>query len=264
MEKKIAVVTGASRGIGYAIARKLLDDNYKVYGLCRRPPAKQDAICWMVCDVSDKNCVDTVFFKILEMEKHIDLLINNAGIGISGAVEYTASTDIDTQLAVNLCGAIWCSQAVIPSMRVYGGGKIMFISSLGAIFPLPFQSFYSVSKAGLNAFSDALGIELAPFHIGTCVVMLNDVKTEFTQNRKKTAVGNDIYNGRIEASVSKMEKSEQHGMSVEKVAVKIIRLLKKKRMPAHYVVGISNKILILLYRILPSGAMLKILGKIYG
>ncbi|MBS5522777.1 MAG: SDR family oxidoreductase [Clostridiales bacterium] len=264
MSKKIAVVTGASRGIGLEIARQLLKENYKVYGLCRHPLEKERRICWLSCDVSVKTSVDQAFARILAREKRIDVLINNAGMGISGAVEFLDEQDILRQLTVNLEGAVWCTQAVIPSMRAAGGGKIIFISSLGAIFPLPYQSFYSVSKAGMNVFCDALGIELAPFHIQTCTVMLNDVKTEFTEHRKKNIVGDSIYGGRIKASVAKMEASEQSGMSPDKVACLTVRLIRKKHMPAHFVAGFFNKILVLLYRLLPTGQMLKILGKIYG
>ena len=264
MSKNVAVVTGASRGIGLAITKELLKKNYKVYGLCRRPPEAMAGVRWISCDVSVKASVDEAFEKILAREKAIDLLFNNAGMGISGAAEFSGEADIARQLKVNLEGAIWCSQAVIGAMRAANSGKILFISSLGAVFPLPYQSFYSVSKAGMNVFSDALGMELAPFHVQTCAIMLNDVKTEFTQNRQKNSAGNEVYGGRISHSVSKMEASEQRGMSADKVARLTVRLAGKKHLPAHYVAGLSNKALLLLYRLLPTGAMLKILRKIYG
>ena len=106
-----------------------------------------------------------------------------------------------------------------------------------ALFPLPFQGFYSATKAALNAFSDSLGIELKPFGIETSAVMLNDVKTDFTENRRKTAKGDDIYGGRIEASVSKMEKSEQSGMTPQQVAETVAKILKRKHLPPHKIVG---------------------------
>lgn len=140
----------------------------------------------------------------------------------------------------------------------------MFISSLAAIFPLPFQSFYSVSKAGLNAFSDALGIEVKPFGIQTCAVMLNDVKTEFTDSRRKNICGDDVYGGRIGKSVSKMEESERRGMAADDVARFVGKLLQQKRMPSHAIAGVSNQILGFLYRVLPANGLLRIIGWIYG
>lgn len=263
MERKIAAVTGASKGIGLAIVRMLVGRGYTVYGLSRRPGPEEEVI-WLSCDVTDRNSVESVFSRILESEGRIDLLVCNAGIGISGAAEFTPEEDYCRQTEVNFNGAVSCVQQVTAAMRRQKTGKIVFVSSLAAIFPLPFQSFYSASKAALNAFSDALGIELAPFGVQTCTMMLNDVKTEFTDNRRKTAVGDDIYGGRIAASVEKMEKSERSGMAPEQVAETLGKLLARKRMPAHKIVGASNEFLGFLFRVLPADAMLKLLGKIYG
>lgn len=94
--------------------------------------------------------------------------------------------------------------------------------------------------------------------------MLNDVKTDFTENRRKTAIGDDIYEGRIEASVSKMEKSEQNGMSPEQVARTVSSILKRKHLPPHKIVGFSNEFLGFLYRVLPTGILVKLLKMIYG
>ena len=263
MEKKIAVVTGASKGIGLRIAEVLLREGYDVFGFSRTV-GKLEAVRWISCDVTDTDSVKESFQTVLKEAGKIDLLVCNAGIGISGATEFTSEKDYQRQMDVNLLGAVRCTQQVIEPMRTQKKGKIIFISSLAAIFPLPFQSFYSASKAGLNSFSDALGIEMKPFGVETCVVMLNDVKTEFTANRKKTEVGDDIYDGRIQASVAKMEKSEQSGMTPETVAETVGGLLRRRKLPAHKIVGLSNEFLGLLYRILPSDFMLWLLGKIYG
>ena len=262
-EQKIAVVTGASKGIGLAVANRLIEDGYRVYGLCRSE-GKVKQIRWVECDVARADAVKQAFAEIFRREEGIDVLICNAGMGISGAAEFTPAEDLKRQMEVNFSGAVYCVQQVIPSMRSRRRGKIVFISSLGAIFPLPFQSFYSASKASVNTFSDALGIEVKPFGIQTCTVMLNDVKTEFTANRKKTAVGDELYSGRISASVEKMEKSEQKGMEAETVAALVGRLLRRRRLPPHKIAGISNEFLGLLQRILPTRTMLWLLGKIYG
>lgn len=260
---KTAVVTGASRGIGLSIARMLAAQGFYVYGLSRHG-ADSEGISFISCDVTEPLSVKTAFDQISAQSGAIDLLVVNAGMGISGAAEFTCEEEIDRQLAVNLTGAIRCARQAVPSMRGKGRGRIVFVSSLGAIFPLPFQSFYSVSKAGINAFSDALGLELAPFGIETCALLLNDVKTDFTASRAKNIQGDDIYNGRIQASVTKMEISEQHGMEPDQVAEVLKRLLSRRCLPPHYIVGFSNQLLGLLYRLLPTSVMLKILGKIYG
>jgi len=261
--KKVAILTGASKGIGKAFGEMLLKENYKVYGLCRSQPENENII-WLKCDLLDQQAIEKCIDLIIKENSTIDLLINNAGMGISGAIEYARTADIDCQIDINLKGAVALSQQVLPIMREQGFGRIVFTSSLAAIFPIPYQAFYSVSKAGLTAFSDALSLEVGQFGLECCSLLLNDVKTEFTANRRKNLEGNEEYHGRIEISVSKMEKSESRGMDPKEIASALQKLLKRKKLPAHYVVGLEGKLLNFLYHILPNGLMLRILGKIYG
>ena len=263
MNEKNAIVTGASKGIGFSLAKALLTEGYTVYGLSRKPGSLEE-VRWMTCDVTDKEDVKQVFAKIVKDAGRIDLLVCNAGIGISGAAEFTSAEDYARQMEVNFMGAVCCALQAVPLMREQKSGRILFISSLAAIFPLPFQSFYSASKAAINAFSDALGLELRPFGVETSTLMLNDVKTEFTDNRRKTATGDDVYEGRIGASVEKMEQSERSGMSPDQVAETACKLLKRRHLPSHKIVGMSNEFLGFLCRILPTNLMLYLLGKIYG
>ena len=263
MEQRVAVITGASRGIGLAMAKALVGAGWRVCGLSRRR-GEAAGVDWRSCDVTDEESVRRTVEELAGEYGRIDLWINNAGMGISGAAEFASETDIRRQLDVNLLGAVTCTQAVIPVMRRQGGGRILFTSSLGAVFPLPYQSFYSVSKAGLNAFSDALGLEVRRFGIETCVLLLNDVQTEFTDARKKDETGNDLYGGRITAAVGKMEASERSGLTPDRVADTMVRLLRRKRLPPHKIVGAGNECLGLLNRVLPTRTILWLLGKLYG
>ena len=263
MEKKVAVITGASRGIGLAMAKALVEHGWAVCGLSRRPGELQ-GVDWRSCDVTDRAAVDRMVEELAGEYGRIDLWVNNAGMGISGAAEFATDGDIRRQLEVNLLGAVSCTQAVIPVMRRQGGGRILFTSSLGAVFPLPYQSFYSVSKAGLNAFSDALGLEVGRFGIETCVLLLNDVQTEFTNARKKNETGNDLYGGRITAAVGKMEASERSGLTPDHVADAMVKLLRRRHLPPHKIVGAGNECLGLLNRLLPARTILWLLGKLYG
>lgn len=263
MNQKYAVVTGASKGIGFSIVKALIAEGYTVYGLSRKAGVLENAR-WMTCDVTDRQSVEETFSNILEEAGRIDLLVCNAGIGISGAAEFTTERDYARQMEVNFMGTVRCALQTAPVMRQQRAGRILFVSSLAAIFPLPFQSFYSASKAAVNAFSDALGLELRPFGVETSTLMLNDVKTEFTDNRKKTAAGDEIYGGRIRASVEKMENSERNGMSPDQVAKAACSILRRGHLPSHKIVGASNEFLGFLCRILPANLMLYLLGKIYG
>jgi len=261
--QKIAVITGASRGIGLAMGRALAREGWTVCGLSRRA-GDDPEIEWFSCDVADGDSVAAAFAAVWARHGRVDLLVCNAGIGVSGAAEFTGEADVRRQLEVNLLGAIRCTQQAAAGMRAQCGGRIVFTSSLAAIFPLPFQSFYAVSKAGLNSFSDAVGIELRPFGVETCALLLNDVRTDFTDNRRKTPAGDEVYGGRIAASVGKMEASERRGMAPEAVAAALMRLLRRRHLPPHKIVGTGNELLGFLYRALPARTLLWLLGKIYG
>ena len=262
-DQPVAVVTGASKGIGLAMAQSLGRQGYRVCGQSRRP-GSAGGMEWIPCDVTDRKLVQNAFDEIFSRASHIDVLVNNAGMGISGAVEYTSEEELHRQLEVNFFGAVACTQQVIGPMRERGKGRILFTSSLAAIFPLPFQSFYSVSKAGIDAFSDALRLELKPFGVETSVLLLNDVRTEFTDSRQKTCQGDTVYGGRITKSVGKMEQSERSGMLPDQVAEAMVRLLRRRRLPPHKIIGAGNELLGVLYRILPAKTMLWLLSKLYG
>jgi short-subunit dehydrogenase len=153
-------------------------------------------------------------------------------------------------------------------MRKQKKGKIIFISSAATIFPIPFQSFYTATKSAMSAFSESLSMELRPFNIQTCTILLCDTRTDFTHNRKKDESGEEFYADRIKNSVSVMEKDEQKGMSAEKAAEKIARHLEKKRMKTSKSVGSQFKvpmsILLFMNRILPRKWVLGIIYRVYG
>ena len=262
MSRPTAVVTGASKGLGLALSRMLFQSGYRVFGLCRTSVPLEE-VDWIPCDVTDPASVDEAFSRILAQTEAVDLLICNAGMGISGAAEFARAEDVNRQMTVNFTGAWQCTRAVIPSMRSQGKGRILFVSSLGGLFPLPFQGFYSASKAALTSFSDSLGLEVTPFGIQTCALLLNDVKTEFTDNRLKNHMGSDLYGGRIDRAVSKMEVSERRGLSPEKIARCTDRLLRRRKLPPHAIFGFSNKLLVLLSRLLPTRCIFWLLSRIY-
>lgn len=149
--EKTAVVTGASKGIGYEICKVMLRDGYKVYGLARSEGSLTD-VCWKPCDVTDSASVLRVFEEILKERGGIDVLVCNAGIGISGAAEFAPEHDYQMQTDVNFNGAVRCAQAAVPAMRRAGRGKIVFISSLAAVFPLPVSGILFGHQSGSQRF----------------------------------------------------------------------------------------------------------------
>jgi short-subunit dehydrogenase len=148
-------------------------------------------------------------------------------------------------------------------MRKQKGGKIICISSVAAVYSIPFQAYYSASKAAINAFVDALTNEVKPFGIEITSVMPGDISTGFTAARSKTSIGDDIYSGIIGSAVSAMEKDENNGMTPDSVADLVVKLALKKRVAPLYTVGIQYKALVFLSRIFPHKTAVKIVGKMY-
>lgn len=260
---KVVVVTGASAGIGQSICTLLSKKGYIVYGLSRRKVIDEPYFNFQV-DITDVSSVRDAIETIIENEGHIDVFINNAGMGISGSVENTSILDAKQLFDVNFFGAFEATQCVIPHMRQNGQGKIINISSLAATFPIPFQTFYSASKAALANFSHALHNELKPFHIEVSVVLPGDIKSEFSKQRKKNAHEDEAYGTRVKQSIETMEKDEYNGMDPIVISKKILQLIKKKHMPIESTVGMKYKSMVFMKRLLPKTFVNKILGMIYG
>ena len=149
-------------------------------------------------------------------------------------------------------------------MREQGGGKIVFVSSVGSLFTIPFQTFYSTTKTAINTLCEGLRMELKPFNIGVGAILLGDVKTSFTQNRKKDFDGDEIYCGRIEKSVSTMERDEEKGMCANRTGKDIARYLLRKRIKPYKTFGAKYKVFCFLNKILPKSLVLAALYRMYG
>ncbi len=258
--KKTAAVTGGSGGIGAALCEELAEKGYYIYSLSRHSgEGKAEHIR---TDVTDDASVAAAFSRIERERGRLDLLINNAGFGISGAIEFTSTEKAKRQFDVNLFGMHSCVRYALPLLR-QSKGRIINISSAAAIFPIPFQAFYSASKAAINSFSLALANEVRCFGISVCAIMPGDVRTGFTAQRKKSSEGNELYGGVIDPTVSVMEHDEENGMSPEDVAAYITRIALKKRIKPLYCAGTLYKLYSLLDKLLPARAVNAIIGMMY-
>ena len=260
---KIAIVTGGSSGIGLCTAKALLEQGCKVYILSRRPFTLKGAshIC---TDVTDEQQVKEAVSQILGHEKRIDLLVNCAGFGISGAVEFTELSDAKRQMDVNFFGMVNMNKAVLGTMRQQGSGRIVNISSVAAPVAIPFQTYYSASKAAINAYTCALANEVRPYGITVCAIQPGDIATGFTAARKKSELGDEEYGGRISRSVAVMEHDEQNGMKPETAGAYIAKIALKKKVKPLYAIGFSYKCVCFLAKILPCGILNRLVGMIYA
>lgn len=260
---QVVVITGASSGVGKATAEFFRDRGHKVYGLARKDFAI-DGIKTVLCDVTKKDECENAIKKIIEIEGKIHLLINNAGFGISGSSENTNPQDAKRMFDVNFFGAVNMTQAVLPFMRENGGGKIINTSSVASIIPIPFQSFYSATKSSLDIWAKALRLEVLPFNIQVCNVLLGDTKTGFTAHREKSSLDKgSVYEEIAEKSVKKMEHDEQNGKDPVTASKVMHKMFQKRKMPATKVVGFGYKTIVFLSKILPQKFMLFIVRKLY-
>lgn len=259
---KTLVITGGSSGIGEVTARLFAEKGYKVYELSRRGKDNGD-IRHVDCDVTDRDICNKSIKTIVDECGKIDLLINNAGMGISGAIEFTDISEAKRQFDVNFFGAVNITQAVLPHMRAAHAGRIIFVSSLAAEFSIPFQGFYSASKSAINSLACALRNEVAPFGISVCCMLPGDVKTNFTSARAKSIAGSDVYT-HMNRAVATMEHDEQHGLSSEQIAHKILSMATCSKPWLYNTTGMQYHLFVLLNKLMPKTFANYVVRKIYG
>lgn len=263
MKNKVAIVTGGNSGIGKYTALALKQKGCTVYEFSRRE-ILTDGIFHITTDITDENQVINSVNSVIEKEGTVDIIINCAGYGISGAVEFTEIEDAKNQFNVNFFGIVNMNKAVIPYMRQNNSGRIVNISSVAAVAHIPFQTYYSASKAAIESYTCALANEVAPFGISVTAIQPGDICTPFTQAREKSFNGDDVYGGRISRSVAGMEKDEQKGMSPETAGNYIAEIALKKKVKPIYAIGFSYKILSTLCKIFPCSFRNKVVGMLYA
>ena len=260
---KIAVVTGASSGIGRCTAAALRDMGCTVYDLSRRNIPLEN-VKHIKTDITDECQVVSAVKEIVTNEGRIDILVNCAGFGISGAVEFTTTEEAKSQFEVNFFGAVTVTRAVLPHMREQKGGRRVNISSVAAVAHIPFQTYYSASKAAMESYTCCLDNEVKPFGIRVTAVAPGDICTEFTGARQKSFDGDDIYDGRISRSVAGMEKDEAKGMSPEVAGKYIAKVALQKKVKPVSAIGFSYKFLSVLCKVFPCKFRNFVVGMLYA
>lgn len=264
MSKKVAIVTGGTSGIGRATALALQEHGYTVYELSRRAEGMPD-IRHIVADITKEETLQAAVEQVLAVAGRLDLVVNNAGFGISGAIEFTDTQETQRLFDTLFFGMVRMNRCVIPLMRQQGHGRIVNISSVAAPVPIPFQAYYSSGKAAINAYTMALANELRPFGVTVCAVMPGDIKTGFTAARHKIIDGDDIYQGRIGRSVQRMEHDEQTGMDPAKVG-RYIAAVASREGSHHplYATRIDYKFFVFLTKVLPARFLNWLIYQLYG
>lgn len=245
------IITGTSTGIGFALAEYFGKKGHQVYGLSRKN-TESEFFKTIPTDITNHSQVENAISEILKIEKRIDLLINNAGMGMVGAVEDSKKEEILKLFNLNLVGAVQMMTGVLPKMREQKSGKIINISSIGSEMGLPFRGFYSASKSALDKVTEAIRYEVSPWKIEVCTLHLGDIKTKIAENRVKTEVS-EPYKKTFEKVYALMNSHVDDGSEPVEVAEYIEKLLGKKTWKAHYYFGkFGQKIGVPLKWILPQ------------
>jgi short-subunit dehydrogenase len=269
---KVVLVTGASSGIGQAVAQTLMEEGYKVYGTSRKVKTEEiikskngpGFIKMLPLDVCSEASIKNAVDYILQREITIDILINNAGFGIAGSVEDTSPEEALSQFDTNFFGVLRMIRAVLPKMREQKHGLIINVSSVAGLISVPYQSMYSASKYAVEAVTEAMRIEVKPFGIKVSMVEPGDTRTGFTDKRQFTAMSrSSIYKDRFTKAINSMVQSEINGPGPERVVNAVIKIINMKNPPVRITAGFSYKLLVFLKRVLPSRLVEFIVSKVY-
>lgn len=259
---RVVLITGASSGIGLAAANAFLDAGYTVYGLSRHPfPAARHI--HLTADIADEAQAHAAVETVLAREGRLDILVNSAGFGISGAIEFTTDAEARSQFDVNFFGTLHCIRAALPHMRQARAGLILNLGSVAGSIPIPFQAFYSAAKAAIASVTMALQNELRPFGVHAVALLPGDVKTGFTAARQKSAAGGEVY-AALARSVAGMERDEQNGMSADVLGRRIVAIAQKRHPKALYSCGLQYQFFLLLARLLPMRTLNWLVGLLYA
>ncbi|MEA4895779.1 MAG: SDR family oxidoreductase [Oscillospiraceae bacterium] len=259
----VVVITGGSSGIGKSTARLFSSKGCSVYELSRTGKS-ENGITHITADITKPEDIRAALKVVFDKEQRLDLLVNNAGMGISGAVEFTTTEQARRIFDVNFFGTFQCCKEALPYLRQTSGSRIINLSSVAAPLSIPFQAFYSATKAAINSLTLALSNELRPFGIKVSAVMPGDVHTGFTSAREKCEDGSDYYGETIKRAVSSMEKDEIGGMSPDYIASVIYRVSQKKSPKVLYTAGNKYKLFVTIAKLLPVDLSNRIVGRLYG
>ncbi len=235
---KVVLLTGASGGLGSAIAKHLKKQGYKVYGAGRKQVKSPD-FTWLYIDLNQPETIDTAIQSILEKEKKIDILINNAGIGVTGSLEEMNMSDVRKAFEVNFFGLLYLIQKTLPLMRQQHYGTVINISSIAGYTGLPFRGVYSATKSAVMRLSEALSSEVQQFGIKVVDIAPGDFKTNIADGRLYTPLKQDSpYFEDYKRVLKMIDEEVAGGLGPDNLGKKIPKIIDSKNPKLRYNIGI--------------------------
>lgn len=246
MSKKVILVTGGSSGIGKSICAYLASKGHAVYGTSRKPQ-QAEGFTLLSMDVTDEGSVKKAVDELIAKEGRIDVLVNNAGIGMMGAIEDSIPADSLKVFETNVFGPLRTMQAVLPHMRGRKEGMIINIGSIAGYMGLPYRGIYSATKASLGMITEALRMELRPYNIKACVLDPGDYSTSIAQHRQVNIPDQSPYKERVMALEDKINEEVHHSSDPMEVALLVEKIIRTPSPEVRYLSGkFTQKLSVLL------------------
>jgi NAD(P)-dependent dehydrogenase (short-subunit alcohol dehydrogenase family) len=280
--RRIILITGASSGIGRACAEHLAGLGHRVYGTSRRatfpasspseaasdPDGSPDPsdVTMIPMDVTDDASVERAVRYVLETAGRLDVVVNNAGMVLAGAIEDTAIEEARLQFETSFFGVLRVCRAALPAMREQRSGLIVNVSSVAGVMGIPFQGLYSAAKFAVEGLSEALRLEVAPFGIRVVVIEPGDFATGVIANRRRTAasLANPAYAEACRRAVEVMEHDEAEGGPPTPIARLLARIVASPSPRLRYAVGpLPERAAIVLKGLVPHRLFAWAIGKYY-
>ncbi len=264
--EKVALVTGASSGIGKETAKLLFDNGYIVYGASRRlekmSELKDIGVRLVEMDIADDSSIVKCVEEILKTENRIDVIVNNAGYGSYGALEDVPISEAKYQFEVNIFGLARLTQLFLPTMRKQQSGRIINISSIGGSIGEPHGAWYHATKFALEGLSDSLRMELKQFGIDVVIIKPGAILTEWNTIARENLLkvsGNTVYKDLAQRHVKMLANADNRGSSPKVVADTILKAVKSNKPKTRYATGGGSTVILFLRKILSDSLFDKVM-----
>jgi len=259
---RTALVTGASSGIGRAIAAALVAGGYRVLGTTRDPakaPAL-DGVSWIALDLTSAESIAAC----AAAAGAVDVLVNNAGESQVGPLEEVPIEEVRRHFELNVFGSVHLTQLLMPSMRARGFGRIVMIGSMQASFPMPYRSSYTASKAAIKGFATALRGEVAPFGIGVTTIEPGAINTGISDRRTRFGGADSAYAADYATVSRHLDANEVKGVTAEAVAAVVVKAIEARHPKPLYAVGSNAPLVFALRRLVPRTTVERIVQRRHG
>jgi short-subunit dehydrogenase len=262
---KTAIVTGASSGIGRASAEALARAGFTVFGTSRKPTREGPSqVAMLACDVTDEASVALLVSTVLSGSGSIDVLVNNAGLGLFGGAEESSLAQVQSLFDVNLFGVMRMTNAVLPSMRGRGEGRIINLSSALGFVPAPYSAYYSASKHALEGYSESLDHEIRAFNVRVSLIEPATVQGNFDQSSLEPDTKMSAYDSGRTWVHAFYKNALRTADTPEKVAKAVLLAATAPRQRLRYTVGKVASQISVLRRLMPASVFDNALRQQFG